>query len=770
MIGICTPFKIDNYGTKLQAYAVQEKIRELGYDFEIINFNRRSDLRINKLFAKYANKKYLGSKIHKKRMNLQVKNYNLKIRKDAINSFDRTHYILTKEIKGYGNLKKSANKYDALICGSDQIWLPGSINIPTATLEFGNKNIRKIAFAASFGISSIPKKKINQYRKFLKKIDFISVREDKGAELVKELIKKDVQVVLDPTLTVNRNVWDNLSNEGRKIINDKYIFCYFLGTNPKHREKVYELAKLNGLKVVTLPHFKKYNEMDENLTDIQLYDVTPCDFIRLIREAEYVCTDSFHSTVFSILYHKSFYTFERFNKKDKESANSRIYSLLGSLDLKDRIVTEENDYFITDRDINYENVEDKLKGLRIDTDEYLKEALKGLTKKKNKKITFDKPEQEHCCGCTACASICPNNCITIETEENTGFHYPVLTKPEDCIHCNLCNQVCPNKKQFNVLHFVSNAKYIISSNDDIRKKSASGGVFYHVAKWMIENNGMVCGARYDENFNVKHVIIDKQNEIETLMSSKYSESNLEGIFNKIKEILDNNRKILFAGTPCQVHGLKSFLRKEYENLITIDLLCYGIQSPKAWKKYREFITANNKKIKSINMRDKSKSWQDYSMKVVFDNGEVYTKTKNEDPYLRTYSKGLYIRTSCFECNLKAFPRKSDITIGDFWDIDKIMPKQNDGKGAGILFINTNRGQSIIDEIEKNNEFKIIDIDNEELRKVHPLFGLNSKKSKKSERFYDLLQTNLNFEQIVTKCEMTKIEKKIREINNIRKKR
>ena len=382
MIGLCTPYKINNYGTKLQAYAVQEKIKELGYDCEIINFNRKSDLRLSRLFLRYCNIQFIHSKLDKKKSDNNIQNKDdIKKRNNAINSFDLNHYKLTPEIKGYKNLADYSKKYEALICGSDQIWLPSSINIPTSTLEFASKDIRKIAFAPSFGISEIPKNKINQYKKFLNNLDYISVREITGANLVKELVGKDAKNILDPTLTVNRKTWDELCEERKTKIDEKYIFCYFLGTNKEHRESVYNFAKEKGLKIVTMPHFKRYNECDETLTDIQLYDVTPCDFISLIRNAEYICTDSFHSTVFSILYHKNFYTFERFSSSDKMSANSRIHSLLGLLNMKDRILTSNNNYKITDKKINYDEVEKRLGELRKETDDYLKEALKGLKKK-----------------------------------------------------------------------------------------------------------------------------------------------------------------------------------------------------------------------------------------------------------------------------------------------------------------------------------------------------------------------------------------------------
>lgn len=189
-VGLCTPYKVDNYGTKLQAYAVQVKIKSLGYEVEIVNFDRRSDHRFVKLLKRYANKEYLQGKLRKKtdaRKNSALMRANLIVRKDAINSFDKSHYKLTPLIKGYHELCHCAEQYDAVICGSDQIWLPGSINNPTTTLEFAPKNCKRIAFAPSFGISNVPDNRKKEYAKFLKEFDALSVREVQGAEIVKEL-------------------------------------------------------------------------------------------------------------------------------------------------------------------------------------------------------------------------------------------------------------------------------------------------------------------------------------------------------------------------------------------------------------------------------------------------------------------------------------------------------------------------------------------------------------------------------------------------------
>ena len=382
-IGLCTPYKVDNYGTKLQAYAVQEKIRSMGYEVEVVNFDRRSDLRVSRLLRRYLNADYIKGKIKvKKDPRLENDNVriNLKIRKDAINCFDKSHYSLSPLIKGYDALRKYGEECSAVVCGSDQIWLPGSINNPTTTLEFASDGCRRIAFAPSFGISEIPEKLKERYRVFLRRFDFLSAREIKGAEIIHELIGKDVPVVLDPTLSVEKKLWDRLADEGRTSIREPYMFCYFLGQTERHRIESRRIADKLGLKLVTLPHFKHYVPADEDLSDYQLYNVTPCDFVRFIKEAKFVCTDSFHATVFSILYQKKFMTFERFELQDKRSANSRIYSLLGQLELVDHIWSEDTGIDTETEKPDFDFVNKKLAILRQETDSYLKNAFDGIEK------------------------------------------------------------------------------------------------------------------------------------------------------------------------------------------------------------------------------------------------------------------------------------------------------------------------------------------------------------------------------------------------------
>lgn len=347
MIGIVTPYNIRNYGSKLQAFAVQSILSEYSDDVEMINYSPLPSQGIIAKTRKLVSPLswysfYLRWKDRKNEDNSsnKIDEGLLELRKKSIDSFD-IKYKLSEKIEGIDNLRTFAKRYDVIIVGSDQVWNP--INVPAkyTTLEFAPLNVKRAALAASFGVSEInPVFLKPYYRKFLRKYRYISVREDQGVGICKQLLP-DINVVQipDPTVIVDPSIWNDLSiNYPSEYGKEKYCFCYFLGDNREHRKLAREFAKKNNMKIVSPVHFKKMNDADVNFADIEIYDVSPEKFIAMIRYADVVMTDSFHGSVFSIIFEKSFYTFERYASGDKASANSRIYNLLSSLGLDDRLV------------------------------------------------------------------------------------------------------------------------------------------------------------------------------------------------------------------------------------------------------------------------------------------------------------------------------------------------------------------------------------------------------------------------------------------------
>lgn len=370
MIGLDTGHLVYNYGTKLQAFAMQTLLSQNGEDVEIIQWHQKNFMFLNELADFVKKTKKIKNNYEKKYWKLINERYSVL---DQFNNKFNIH-------KFYGNfekMKKSMQIYNKVFCGSDQAWLPGNVEKHWYTLEFCNDSIFKGAYAPSFGVGNIEDKYKEQYKSFLSRMDAISVREISGQTIIRELLGKEVPVVLDPTLLMTKTDWDKLKKEStiEKPFDGEYVFCYFLGKNKEHRDAVKKIAKDKNLKIVNLAHFSGYCEADVDFADKDLYKVSPQDFIYLIENAKYICTDSFHCTAFSIQYHKDFTVFHRFKSTDTGSTNTRLHSLLGQLGLKNCIALDGEEVKISE--INYESVDEILNSLRKKSDTYMQSALRG---------------------------------------------------------------------------------------------------------------------------------------------------------------------------------------------------------------------------------------------------------------------------------------------------------------------------------------------------------------------------------------------------------
>ena len=315
--------------------------------------------------------------------------------------------------------------------------------------------------------------------------------------------------------------------------------------------------------------------------------------------------------------------------------------------------------------------------------------------------------KEDCCGCYACYNICPKECITMESD-NEGFWYPKIDKNK-CIDCNLCEKVCPIINKFNSSLYEEKSYAVFNKNEKIRLESSSGGFFSLLVEYVINNHGNVYGAVFDEKFNVKHIKITSFQYIELLRGSKYVQSKINNIFKSVKFDLKNDKMVLFTGTPCQIAGLQSFLQKKYDNLILMDIVCHGVPSPLVWQRYIDELKQKYKQdIKSIYFRDKSTGWKTYSVKFLFDKDE-YKNFGFKDIYMKGFLNDIYLRPSCYNCNFKGIERISDITVADFWGIEKILPELDDDKGTSLVVIHSEKGKQLFDKLSEKMIFNEVDL-------------------------------------------------------------
>lgn len=720
-VGIVSCYFKNNYGSMLQAYATQKVLDNLKIENETFNIEQNIDFENGK--KKYYKGQILnfsfvksklgmvGLKIYRK-LNRKL-NKNISKREKKYKEFKK-EFNLTMPYITYEEMTEASSKYSSIIVGSDQLWLPVNVVADYYTLNWVKEDVNKISYATSFGISEIPQQYEDLYKKFLNRINYVSVREEAGCKIVKKMIDRDATLVCDPTMLLTREEWDEIQ-DNEPIIKEKYILCYFLGKNIEHRKFAERLKQNTGYKIVSLNHCDEYVKYSDKFADIAPYDIGPKEFLNLIRNAEYVCTDSFHGTVFSLINNKNFFTFERYSSKNgKVSTNSRIYSLLGIMNLEKRILkgTEKIEEVIQYK-IDFEIVNEKLKEFRENSKKFLIQALGKsieIQEIENKKKYIQIDNKAKCCGCTACKSICPQNAIEMKEDEE-GFLYPRVDTNK-CINCGMCKNVCP------ILNKNSNAKkqhaYIFQNkNEEIRKQSTSGGAFSAIAEKILDRGGIVYGAIFDEEFKVIHKGIERKEELYKFRNSKYVQSEIQDSFREVKENLDKDRWVCFSGTSCQIEGLKNFLRKDYQKLILVDVVCRAVPSPLIWKKYLKLKKNKIKDIKKIYFRDKYYGYK-YSNLSIYNSKDQkkpeYHQGVETDPYLRAFFSNICDRPACYNCQFKKQNRESDITIWDCFNVEKYNKSMDDDKGTTRILTNSEKGDRLIKELYEDHRIEEINVD------------------------------------------------------------
>lgn len=351
---------------------------------------------------------------------------------------------------------------------------------------------------------------------------------------------------------------------------------------------------------------------------------------------------------------------------------------------------------------------------------------------------------EKCTGCGACYNICPKGAITMQWDEY-GFYKPVIDEGK-CINCGLCERICPlgNYKSQNI----EQPQVYAFQNDDKETlyKCASGGAFAKLAKYVIEQGGIVYGVIYDENMVVCHSRTGNLADLEKMYSSKYVQSDTRTTFKQTKEDLENGKTVLYSGTPCQIAGLKSYLQKDYENLITVDLICHGVPSPLIFEKYKQEYMAKlskGEKLKNINFRAKDLGWGYWkTLKIdtsFHNNLIIYRKSS----YMQLFGNNLSINSSCICCQFNKLPRVSDITIGDFWGVDEYDKSLNNKQGLSIVLLNSSKSEMFFEQIKNNSFVKEVPLDF--VIKYNPNIVTSSKPHLQRQDFFEDIKNNKSLE-------------------------
>lgn len=351
-------------------------------------------------------------------------------------------------------------------------------------------------------------------------------------------------------------------------------------------------------------------------------------------------------------------------------------------------------------------------------------------------------DKKDCCGCWACKNVCPVQCITMP-EDAEGFRYPTVDK-DKCINCHLCEKVCP------IIHAEADKPnenqraYLLQHKDkEVLLQSASGGAFTAIASWVIRHGGVVFGAAYDKDFQVVHQYVETEKDLQKFRNSKYVQSYTGDALKQVKDFLKQGRMVCYSGTPCQLEGLLRYLRKPYDNLITIDVMCHSITSPKIFRMYvAEMKKKYGDDLSNILFRDKSPYGYKYSQMSVYKEGkQVYREGVDTDVYLRSFFSDVNVRPSCYDCKFKKQHHLTDFSIWDCFDVYRFSSKLDNDKGVTRILANTEKAQLILKEIQEDTTVMEIPVE-DAVSGVHEMLH-SVKKSPRRERFFELINMGGN---------------------------
>lgn len=711
-IGMLTFYSEYNYGAMLQAYALQTKIKELGYSAEFIRFFDR----------KFKEEKPTNAICRVKKILKNLKSVEFSIKKYIINRhigerkyslFDDfvERYISTSRNAYYSleDLKKADNEYDAFVTGSDMVWSDIGQNLDAYFLTFASEG-KRISYAPSLtGRENETVEQREQYKNWINRIDFLSCREKYGVNYISNITGRKAKQVVDPTLLIEKEVWKEKFHIEKRH-GQPYILCYmFRGIKKAMLKKIKYYAKENNLRIIFIPM-----SVQETLYDLKNgsdASYGPKEFVELFYNASYVVTNSFHGLLFSLIMNKPFSLIHRGKGNEWLKHEERMTNILSLLDIENCFVNESDFDMNLNWDIDYNIINSKISELRRDSLDYLSNALKSINcrqeskeKRRYMKISELNIDSE-CTGCSACYNVCPVDAISMKFNFE-GFSYPYIDDSL-CVNCAKCVRCCHivNTKE---LKFPEET-YCGAGNGEFIENSASGGIFAVFAKYVIEElSGVVYGVELDLRDNIcRHVEINKVEDIHRIQNSKYVQSEISGVFPLCKKNLLEGRQVLFSGTPCQISGLRNYLGCEFDNLLTVDIICHGVPSPKLLSMYiKNELPDNITKLRFRHRLEASLRRSAYDINYEI-NGHTIIKPGGNDIYYNAFTNGESLRECCYTCKYAREDRISDITIGDCdsWKLYKGLEKYNIISG---ILINSTKGENFWRECNKRITYTKLD--------------------------------------------------------------
>lgn len=686
-LAVSTWYHYRNYGTALQAAALSAVLRNLGHSPEMIRYKPVSYFRTLPDYSISAFSKRVYRRVRNRRAEAPGTHFCSDAKDALFEEFLNNHLRFTELCTTKSDLERLNDQFDAFLCGSDQIWSPLVFN-PKYYLDFVHDPAKKIAYAPSFGVEQIEDQYVKgEIAKLLNQFGSLSVREEAGQKLIKELTGKDSSVVLDPTLLLTSQQWEEQFGVKQQNVEKPYLLVYMLGNNPEHWKAASETAAHLGLELRLIPVYKNDLSREGCITEA----VGPKEFLQLVHDASYVCTDSFHGMIFSLQFHRPFTAFARFRKSDARNQNSRVLHLLNMAGLHNRLLADNNRKFIADTVPDFIHADCILDQMRHSSMSCLTEALRNAGKANKQKLHIMQ-QNSLCCGCGACRSVCPVSAIRMEMSSN-GFWEAVVDERK-CIHCGKCKAVCPFCTETRSVSAESAALYSFKSNDpDVLRRSTSGGAAYSIARTLLGRGYMIAGCQYNvQTQQAEHILVHSEEALSTLQGSKYIQSNFSAVMDAL---IACTGPIAVFGTPCQISAARRVLASR-NDVVYIDLVCHGVPSAHLFRKYREFIGSTsgvNTESMDMSFRYKPKGWGNIHLHAS-DGKHKYCCGKEEDPFFRMFEVGNCYNETCYECRWRV-DSEADIRLGDYWG-----PRfKSDETGVNMVICFTQTGRDLMERLQ-----------------------------------------------------------------------
>ncbi len=685
-LGLMTWYGFRNYGTALQAAALFHVLRELGHEPRVIQyapywyFPRVPDYRLKPFLKRLL-------RLDQTQTTGKKKEFCSPQKEALFAGFGNEHLRFTEPCPTEADLERLNDQFDAFVCGSDQIWAPICFN-PKYYLDFVHDPRKKIAYAPSLGVRSWDDLYIKHYAaSLLRDFGSLSVREEAGRRLIRECSGRDAELVLDPTLLLTGEEWAERFSPKDPPDGEPYLLAYLLGDDPENEAAALHTAQQLGLTLRKIPITE--NELNEPASVKE--PVGPAEFLGLVRKAAYVCTDSFHGLIFSLLFHRSFTALPRFQKRDPNNQNSRVQQLLDTVSMPERLFNGKNAGTIAAVAPDFGRADAALRQRREESLAYLTRALAGVGQTKTGPLPVME-QNSLCCGCGACATVCPTDAIRV-VENADGF----LTARVDnakCIRCGKCTELCPFCTGLECVSAREQATLFSFKNGspEALLRSSSGGAADALARLLIEQGYTVAGCRYNRaSSRSEHVLVRSVEELGQLQGSKYIQSRFSDALRALKAC---DGPVAVFGTPCQIAGARRALRGR-ENAVFIDLVCHGVPSAQLYRRYLEYIRQSSgvdpARAEMI-FRYKPVSWRRIHL-YASDGEHSYCREQKQDPFFRMYENGTCYSPACYECRWRV-DSEADLRLADYWG-----PRfERDETGVSMVVCFTPKGQSLAERL------------------------------------------------------------------------